>query len=160
MTRISPYALWIGHARDGASSEQLANQGIEALVHVAEEDLPVRPLRDLTYCRIPLVDGTGNAPALLDLAITTVARLLQAGVPTIVCCSNGLSRSPAIAAAALSRAHGNHPEDCLKLVLQHHPSDVSPGFWNEITRVLTEHAAPRQAQEDIDGTQREPQDRP
>lgn len=147
MTRIRPYPLWIGHARDGANTEHIANEGIEALVHVAEEELPVRPLRDLVYCRIPLVDGAGNAPALLELAVSTVASLLAAGVPTIVCCGSGLSRSPAIAAAGLSRAHGNHPEDCLKLVVQHHPSDVSPGLWNDVIRVLTQLTTRGEAKE-------------
>jgi protein-tyrosine phosphatase len=53
-----------------------------------------------------------------------------------VCCGGGMSRSPALAAAALSVAFGESPEECLKAVVLHHPGDVSPGLWNEINAVL------------------------
>src|SRR5436189_138299 len=60
--------------------------------------------RELIYLRFPLLDGEDNEPALLIQAMQTVARLLQARIPTLVCCGGGLSRSPAIVAAALALA--------------------------------------------------------
>ena len=47
-----------------------------------------------------------------------------------------MSRSPAVAAAVLTLAYGGPPEDWLKLVTEHHPSDVSPGLWDEVRRLL------------------------
>jgi hypothetical protein len=47
-----------------------------------------------------------------------------------------MSRSLAIAVAALAIVHRLPPEPCLQQVVQHHPSDVSPALWNEAKGVL------------------------
>jgi protein-tyrosine phosphatase len=136
MTQIKPYPLWLGHAGNGRDYRPLFEAGIQALVDLAREQAAVEPPRDLIYCRFPLVDGIGNDEALLDLAIHTLATLIRTRIPTLVCCDFGLSRAPAIAAAALALAHGESPEDCLERVAQQHRSDVLPGLWSEITHVL------------------------
>jgi hypothetical protein len=82
------------------------------------------------------MDGAGNPADLLSLAVQTVAALLRLHVPTLIVCSMGLSRAPALAAAALAVVHGETPADCLQRVLAQHPGDVSPGLWNELTAVL------------------------
>jgi hypothetical protein len=132
MREISPFPLWIGHADDGRDRVQLAEFGIEAVVQLAAEEPPLVPLRELIYCRVPLLDGVGNPPGRLHLAIGTVAELLGRGVPTLVCCGNGLSRAPVIAAAALARRHGASPGEWLMRIIATHPADVSPGFWDEV----------------------------
>jgi protein-tyrosine phosphatase len=87
-------------------------------------------------CRIPLMDGVGNPPHLLGLAIRTVASLIEAKVPLLVCCGEGMSRAPAIVAAALAATQHEPPETCLKRVTQHHPSDVSPGLWSDVCKAV------------------------
>jgi predicted protein tyrosine phosphatase len=72
----------------------------------------------------------------LRLAIRTVADLVRAGVPTLLCCDGGVSRSPAVAAAALALAHGQPPAECLQQIAAHHACDVSPALWDEVTAVL------------------------
>jgi len=62
-----------------------------------------------------------------------VVSLIAAGIPTLVCCSDGLSRAPAIIAAALALVHHEPMADCLKRVARHHHGDVLPGFWREVT---------------------------
>jgi len=47
-----------------------------------------------------------------------------------------LSRSPAIAAAALAMVYQETPDDCLKQVAGHFPADVAPAFWKDITDFL------------------------
>jgi hypothetical protein len=47
-----------------------------------------------------------------------------------------MSRSPAIVAAAISLVERKDLHDCLKAVTESHPSDVSPGLWDEISGVL------------------------
>jgi hypothetical protein len=131
-----PHFLWLGHADDGRDFRQIFDAGIKALVHVAVEDVPTQPPRDLTYCRFPLLDGSGNDSNLLMLAIRTVSRLLTMRIPTLVFCGAGLSRSPAIAAAGLSLAHHETPEACLQRIVQYHPCDVSPALWNDIIALL------------------------
>ena len=137
MDRIAPYLLWIGHAGDGGDGPRLFENGIRAVVQVALEEPPLKPPRELVYPRFPLVDGGGNGGPLLRLTIFTVANLIEARVPTLVCCGAGMSRSPAVAAAALAVVGGEPPEACLRRVLAGRRGDVSPGLWSEILGVLS-----------------------
>jgi protein-tyrosine phosphatase len=95
--------LWIGHHADAVGLTRSNPHGIEAIVDLAANEPPIPVHRDTIYCRIPLIDGGENGSAILQLAIDSVEHLIRAGIPTLVCCSGGMSRSPAIAAAALSR---------------------------------------------------------
>lgn len=132
MRQIQPHLLWLGHAGDSEDFRSLLDEGIGAIVQVAGEEPPLQPPRELLYFRIPLVDGPGNDRKHLYLATTTVANLLEKRVPTLVCCNAGMSRSPAIAAAALSMVYQEGLDDCLKQVAEHHPADVAPGFWEDV----------------------------
>ncbi len=136
MKQVLPHSLWLGHAGDGTDYRAALDAGIQAIVQVAAEEPPLQPPRDLMYCRFPLVDGPGNGTKLLLLAVTTVANLLERRVPTLVCCGGGLSRSPAVAASALSMVYQQSPEDCLRQVAEHHPTDVVPGLWAELKTLL------------------------
>ena len=135
MHQIEPYQLWVGHAGDGRALQEALDRGIRAIVQLAMADLPLQPPRELVYCRIPLLDGAGNDPGLLQLAVNNVAALLRQGTPTLVCCGAGMSRSPAIVAAALSIVEQADVDECLKRVTSRDGADVSPGFWEEVRQV-------------------------
>jgi protein-tyrosine phosphatase len=136
MRQILPHSLWLGHAKDAHDFKQMFDLGINALVQLAVEEPAVQLPRELIYCRFPLVDGQGNEPSLLSLAITTLANLLEKRKSILVCCGAGLSRTPAVAAAALSMVFQEPPDECLKQVVEHHPADVAPGLWQEIKSLL------------------------
>jgi hypothetical protein len=53
-----------------------------------------------------------------------------------------MRRTPALAAAALSRAQTRSPEDCLEQIARQHPTDVSPAFWHEVRAALPVQALP------------------
>src|SRR5262249_55058121 len=110
MNQILPYPLWPGHAGDRKNFQQIFPRDIRAIVQLAVEEPPYQLPRELIYCRFPLSDGTGNETGLLHSAISTVALLLRQELPTLVCCSAGMSRSPAVAAAALARLHQEPPD--------------------------------------------------
>jgi hypothetical protein len=110
--------------------------GIEAVVELAIDELPAPLPRDLVHGRFPLVDGGGNPPWLLRAAVEMVAGLLRAGVPTLVCCGAGLSRTPAVAAAALATARGWPIDQGLLLITQSSPADVSPALWADVGSAL------------------------
>src|SRR5262249_31069936 len=131
MHQILPHSLWVGHADDARDFRKVFDQGIKALVQVAMEEPAEQPPRELIYCRFPLIDGAGNEVDVLQLAVTTVSALLQRHVPTLIACGAGLSRSPAIAAAALALAHQETPEESLQKVAAHSRCDVS-GLWKEV----------------------------
>jgi len=57
-------------------------------------------------------------------------------VPTLICCGAGMSRSPAVAAVAISWTSGDSPEESLKLITQQRVADLSPGLWNGVRAVL------------------------
>jgi protein-tyrosine phosphatase len=136
MRRIDPHALWIGHVGHVRDLRAVLAAGITALVDLAANEPSATITRDLVYCRFPLVDGGGNAPQLLRLAIRTTANLLAARMPTLVYCSVGLSRSPCVVAAALSVVEQRNPDECLTGLLQSGRWDVSPLLWRDIKDVL------------------------
>ena len=136
MDRIEPYELWVGHAGDGLAYQEAADRGIRAIVQLAIAELPLHPPRDFIYCRIPLLDGCGNDSGLLQLAISSVATLHCNELPTLVCCAAGMSRSPAIAAAAIAMTENLDVDECLKRVTKFRVADVSPGLWEEVRRVM------------------------
>lgn len=136
MHQVAPHPLWLGHAGDGRDLRQLYDNGIRARVELAAEEAPAPTPHDLIACRFPLVDGAGNDPAVMTLALRTVAFLLDRKVPTLVCCGGGMSRSPAIAAGAIALRSGGHPEDCLQRVVSHRPADVVPALWGEVTAAV------------------------
>jgi len=132
MNQIKPHQLWIGNAGDCRAISRILDKDIRAVVQLAAEESPVQLTRELISCRFPLLDGTENDADLLDLAIGCVAILVERGIPTLVCCGAGMSRSPAIVAAALSRVNRSDLGKSLEAVIEVHPADVSPGFWKEV----------------------------
>jgi protein-tyrosine phosphatase len=136
MQQLTPHPLWLGHLGEGRNLQQLFDAGIQALVELAAEEAPSHPPRELIYCRFPLLDGADNDRKVLYLAASTVASLLERGVPTLVCCGSGLSRSPALAAAALALVYQEPPEECLKQIAQQHRTDISPGLWNQLVGLI------------------------
>jgi len=132
MNQVLPRKLWVGHAGDGRDFRRIFDAAIEAVVYLAiEEPLPQVP-RELICCRLPILDGNGNRAEVLQLAIQTTAHLISRRVPTLICCSAGMSRAPVIAAAAMSRAFQKPFHEMLAEVRQHHPCDVSPGLLADI----------------------------
>jgi len=134
MRSVIPELLWIGNARDARDPRVLTNAGIRAVVDLAmDEPVSVLP-RDLVYCRLPLVDGDDDeAGAILQLAVTTVRDSLRLGLPTLVACSAGLSRSPAVAAMAVALWRGREPVDVLREITAGASHDVAPALWARLT---------------------------
>lgn len=112
------------------------NHGVAAVVDLAINELPIVCPRDIVYCRTPLLDGGGNSVASLRLAIRIVTSLLAGNVPTLLFCSMGMSRTPVIAAAAISLHEGTPLEQSLLRVLRDRPADVSPTLLSEVAKCL------------------------
>jgi len=130
MREILPNQLWIVNAGDGRDPARLLQNGIVAIINLAAEE-PSLP-RSTIHCHFPLTDGAPDDLTILRVAIRTVVTLLKNQVPTIVYCGAGMSRSPAVVAAALSIVYGGSPEEKLKEVVAGHPRDVSPQFWEAV----------------------------
>ena len=135
MRPIPGYNLWLGNTRDGRDSRALLNAGILAVIDLALEEPPAVLVRELTYCRLPLYDGAGNPNWLLRTAVETVATFLRAGTPTLVCCGAGMSRSPAVAAAAIAAIRGCPLAEALPIVMPSGSGDVSPALLAESSQL-------------------------
>ncbi len=107
----------------------LYDHRMSAVVDLAVNEVPAQLGREMIYCRIPLVDGEANSKELIETAIRIVATLVENGIRTVVACSAGMSRSPAIAAAAVAMMTKRSPDACLVEVVRGGPHDVSPGLW-------------------------------
>ena len=136
MRQVAPHPLWIGHSVDGRNFPKLCEAGIQALVHLAVEELAIQPPQDLLYFRVPISDSSRNRPDALAMAIRTVAERLAHRVPTLVCCGAGRSRSPCIVAAALAVTSRKSPEESLRSVKIQGRCDISPSLWREISDLL------------------------
>jgi protein-tyrosine phosphatase len=134
--RILPHALWVGHVGGIRNLRAVLEAGIVAIVDLAVNEPVPTITRELVYCRFPLVDGTGNAPWLLRAAVEVTAGFLRAKIPVLVYCAAGMSRTPTIAAAALSLATAQSPDECLAIVTAGGASDVTPVLWSEVKAAM------------------------
>jgi len=136
MRQIAECALWLGNAGDLRDGRTIMAVGIEAVVELADsEPFAVLP-RELVRCRFPLSDGGDNPAWLLRLAAETVATLLRAGVPLLICCSAGMSRSLCVAAAGMALAESRTLPEALKIVAGSGPADVSSGLLVQLRQAL------------------------
>jgi protein-tyrosine phosphatase len=135
--KIAGFPLWLGHAGDVRDLAKLMEAGISAVVCVVANEPPLALSRELVYCRFPLVDGGGNPGWLLKAAVETVAALLRSGSPTLLHCSAGISRSPAIGAAAIALVSGCSFAEGLVAATESGGTDISPGLWAEIQEAVS-----------------------
>jgi hypothetical protein len=128
MRQVAGRALWLGNAGDLRDARAVMAAGAEAVVELADsEQLAVLP-RDLVRCRFPLSDGGDNPAWLLRLAAESVAALLRARVPVLLCCSAGMSRSVCVGSAGVALAEDLSLAEALSVVVGSGPADVSPGL--------------------------------
>lgn len=136
MRQVADHSLWIGNAGDLRDARAVMALGIEAIVDVADEE-PFAPLpRSLVRCRYPLSDGGDNPDWVLRLASESVAALLHAKVPVLVCCSAGMSRSVCVAAAGMAIATGTPFTECLLSIAGSGPADVSANLSWQMERAI------------------------
>ena len=133
MREVLPNHLWIGNAGDGRDAGRLLRAGVAAVINLAAEEPSPNLPRSMIYCHFPLMDGPQDDESVLDVAIQTVGSLLKKEIPTLVYCGAGMSRSPAVVAAALSIVQGGSPDEKLKEIVAGHPHDVSPNLWEAVS---------------------------
>jgi protein-tyrosine phosphatase len=136
MRQINDWPLWLGNAYEVRDLRIIHAAEIAAVVDLSLNEPPLAVTRELIYCRFPLLDGTGNPPWLLRLAAQTVAEFLRQDIRTLVFCSAGMSRTPVIAAAAISLLQGKAITAILEEIVRDGPADVSPALLSEVTQAI------------------------
>ena len=92
----------------------------------------------MVYLRFPLVDGAENPPWQICAAVHAVAGLVRLGAPTLVACDGGMSRSLAVASAAVwfSTPLKTSLDEVLAKVAVGGPADVQPRLWADVKRYV------------------------
>ena len=138
MRQVPGRALWLGNVGDLRDARAVLAVGIAAVVELADsEPFAVLP-RELIRCRFPLSEGGDNPPWLVRLAAESVAALLRANVPVLVCCSAGMSRSVCVAAGGVTLAEGRPLAESLSVVIGSGPADVMPRLLMQLQQSLSE----------------------
>lgn len=136
MRQIGERGFWLGSAGDLREVCRVLDAGIAAVVELADDEPLASLPRELVRFRFPLSDGGENPSWLLRLAAESVAALLRAEVPVLVCCSAGMSRSVCIAAAAIARVDRLSFHEALTTVVDSRPADVSPRLVEQVQQAL------------------------
>ncbi len=135
MHEVITNQLWLGTAADARNFQGIVERGIISVVDLAMEEATIHFPRDIVYCRIPLVDGGGNRPEIIMVAVQLTSSLIATGVPTLVACSAGMSRSPAIVAAAIANIGDATMQEALEEITAGVAHDVSTSLWAEVRGV-------------------------
>lgn len=136
MRQVRGRALWLGHAGDLRDAREILAADVQAVVELADNEPFAALPRELIRCRFPLSDGGDNPIWLLKLAADCVATMLRAGVPVLVCCSAGMSRSVCVAAGGVSLAEGLSLPESVAAVVGSGPADVSPRLLGQLQQAL------------------------
>lgn len=141
MRKVADLPLWIGNAGDLQDVRAVCDT-VEAVVELADSEPMASLPRSLIRCRFPLSDGGDNPAWVLVLAATTVSTFIHSGVPTLVCCSAGMSRSLCISAAGIALTRGICLQDAVSLAKGDGPADLSPALFNQVQAALIGHLGP------------------
>ena len=136
MHEIIPGRLWISSIYEARDLRSVLDLGVEAVVDLAMQELPLAVTRELIYFRIPILDGDRNDARRLTMAIETITQLIRRQIPVLVACSAGMSRSPAIVAAVLSIMNDRQPAEVLQELAASMPHDVSPALWRDVSLAI------------------------
>jgi protein-tyrosine phosphatase len=132
-----PHLLWIGHAGDLLKPAAIEAAAIKAVLQVALAEQMPQLSRELLFAHFPILDGSGTTPGVVAAAVDLAATLIRNRVPTLICCSAGMSRSPCIAAGALAIARNIEPNEALLSIISDRPHDISPALWNAVCEVVS-----------------------
>ena len=127
--------LYIGDAISARDLKQIYDHDIAAVLDLAGNEPPAVLGRDIIYCRFPLADDDSNDDAIVSAAIICLRSLMDRQIRTLVACSAGMSRSPLVAAAAVSLWCHDSLSDCLARITTNAPHDVSPTLYSSVNRV-------------------------
>lgn len=93
--------LYLGGFSAAGNADVLRHHGVTAVLNVAR-DHNDRWLDGFQWVKVGLYDSPFNPPHMIELAVDTLRRLLEAGETVLVHCVAGASRSPHVVATYLA----------------------------------------------------------
>ncbi len=123
--------LYVGKAKESREAQQLAAYKIEAILQLAE---PV-VVPGVAALYLPLGGEVRLSDSLLRQGLDFVLGHKAQGDTTLIACRAGVSRSAALAVAAIKEAEGLSLLDALRAVKAHHPHAMpQPVLWRALCR--------------------------
>lgn len=135
MRQILADRLWIANGFEARDLRVLCDLEIQAVVDLAINEPPARLTREMIYCRFPILDGADNSADAIQAAVECLVSLVRRRYRTVVACSAGMSRSPALAAAAMALLTKAPLDACLAQIVTGFPHDISPPLWQTVRMV-------------------------
>ncbi|WP_338739398.1 dual specificity protein phosphatase [Haloplanus salilacus] len=113
--------LFVGTAADATDESTLRAHEIEVIVSLTATNHAGNVPAELTLVEVPMMDGPQNSQDAFETAVDAVVSQLAAGEKTLLHCSAGASRSPAVAAAALALHRDSELEAAFQQILTRRP---------------------------------------
>ena len=120
----------IGDHAEARDAGLLSRQGIRSVLSLDGSLTPndAEGLGVAAVVAFDLIDGDGNAPGALGLAVSALEGLLRAHAPVLVHCHAGRSRSVVVVAGFLARTLRLRAEEALARVAARRVVCITPEF--------------------------------
>lgn len=130
--------IFIGNRPDAHSLECLEENGIRSILSLDGSMVKKKAAQFgvEALIGIKLIDGPGNDPRHLRLALRYLGQLLEEAPPVLVHCRAGRSRSVAVVAAYLASTEGLDFEESLDLVRKRRESAVAEALIEAYEKIL------------------------
>jgi protein-tyrosine phosphatase len=102
--------LYVGSIDDAGDRSLLEEHRISVVLSLTYAEPETGTPSDVTVVRLPMMDGPQNDHRTFRRAVNEVLTRWEAGARVLVHCSAGASRSPAVAATAISLSTGQSLE--------------------------------------------------
>lgn len=128
LTEIAP-RLYLGSVNDLKNRALIESKGITAIVSVCRY-VPHKEYQNCIRIHVPLEDGEGNTLARFTCAANNVYGLLGAYRETVfVHCRAGMSRSPAVVAAAYAKYRGVTFREAVAYIKKVRDISINPALF-------------------------------
>ena len=136
ISTISAGRLYLGNLAAARDRELLDRLHIGVIINAAAE-IPPADLPGVVVHHIPLVDSPNQdvVPELFQLVFDIIDDALDRGIPVLVHCAAGRSRSPLLVVAYLLHAYGLSVDEALRYVGKSRPEiNINLGFLGLLLR--------------------------
>jgi protein-tyrosine phosphatase len=110
--------IYVGTESDASDEPLLRKHGVDTVISLTHSNLETG---DIIRIDVPMVDGPQNSYQAFAEAVETVVEEREDGRRVLVHCSAGPSRSPSVAAAAITRLSDTTLNEAFNQIIEERP---------------------------------------
>jgi protein-tyrosine phosphatase len=110
--------IFVGTESDADKKPLLRKHGIDAVISLTHSQPDIE---EVSRIDVPMIDGPQNSYEAFAEAVKTVVEQRENGQRVLVHCSAGSSRSPSVAAAAITRLSDTTLNEAFNQIIEHRP---------------------------------------